>query len=70
MGREAEALQLLKLAMAVFPQKPEEDACIAYAQCDRSLLYLYQGLVFLRLGQPRLAWEAFSQVDENEAGSS
>jgi tetratricopeptide (TPR) repeat protein/DNA-binding XRE family transcriptional regulator len=64
MGREAEALQLLKLAMAVFPPKPEEDACIAYAQCDRSLLYLYQGLVFLRLGQPRLAWEAFSQVDE------
>ena len=64
MGREAEALQLLKLAMAVFPSRPEEDACIAYAQCDRSLLYLYQGLVFLRLGQSRLAWEAFSQVDE------
>jgi tetratricopeptide (TPR) repeat protein/DNA-binding XRE family transcriptional regulator len=64
MGRESEALQLLKLAMAVFPLKPEEDACIAYAQCDRSLLYLYQGLVFLRLGQSRLAWEAFSQVDE------
>lgn len=64
MGREAEALQLLKLAMAVFPPRPEEDACIAYAQCDRSLLYLYQGLVFLRLGQSRLAWEAFSQVDE------
>jgi tetratricopeptide (TPR) repeat protein len=28
------------------------------------MLYLYQGLVFLRLGQPRLAWEAFSQIDE------
>ncbi|GCF06819.1 helix-turn-helix domain-containing protein [Dictyobacter arantiisoli] len=64
MGRDAESLQLLKLAVAVFPDRPEEDACIAYASCDRSLLYLYQGLVFLRLGQPRLAWEAFSQVDD------
>ncbi|WP_201365866.1 helix-turn-helix domain-containing protein [Dictyobacter formicarum] len=64
MGRETEALQFLKLALAVFPEKPEEDACMTYAQCDRSMLYLYQGLVFLRLGQPRLAWEAFSQVDE------
>ncbi|WP_126626776.1 helix-turn-helix transcriptional regulator [Dictyobacter alpinus] len=64
MGRETEALQFLKLAIAVFPEKPEEDACMSYAQCDHSMLYLYQGLVFLRLGQPRLAWEAFSQVDE------
>ncbi|WP_161977290.1 helix-turn-helix domain-containing protein [Dictyobacter kobayashii] len=64
MGRETEALQFLKLAIAVFPEKPEEDTCIAYAQCDHSMLYLYQGLVFLRLGQPKLAWEAFSQVDD------
>lgn len=64
MGREPEALQFLKLAFAVFPEHPEHDACIAYAQCDRSMLYLYQGLVFLRLGQPTLAWDAFTQVDE------
>ncbi|WP_338254031.1 helix-turn-helix domain-containing protein [Dictyobacter halimunensis] len=64
MGRETEALQFLKLALAVFPEKPEEDACAAYARCDRSMLYLYQGLVFLRLGQPKVAWEAFSLVDE------
>lgn len=64
MGRETEALQFLKLAIAVFPENPEDDACMSYAQCDYSMLYLYQGLVFLRLGQPRLAWEAFSQIDE------
>lgn len=68
MGRETEALQFLQLAIAVFPEKPETDACIAYTQCDRSMLYLYQGLVFLRLGQPRLAWDAFSLVDEMKPG--
>ncbi len=64
MGREAEAMQLLKLAVAVFPDEPEDDDCFSYVQCDRSMLYLFQGLVFLRLGQPKVAWEAFAQVDE------
>jgi transcriptional regulator with XRE-family HTH domain len=64
MGREKEALQLLQLAFAVFPERPEDDLCFAYARCDRSMLYLYEGLVFLRLGQPRTAWNAFAQVDE------
>ncbi len=64
MGRESEALQFLKLAFAVFPEAPESDSCIAYAQCDRSMLYFYQGLVLLRLGQPKLAWDAFAQIDE------
>ncbi len=64
MGREKEALQFLQLAFAVFPAQPEDDPCFAYARCDRSMLYLYEGLVFLRLGQPRLAWNAFAQVDE------
>jgi len=64
MGREAEALQLLKLAIAVFPSEADEaSAFLSYAYCDRSMLYLYQGLVFLRLGQPKLAWEAFAQID-------
>jgi len=64
MGREKEALQFLQLAFAVFPEQPEDDPCFAYARCDRSMLYLYEGLVFLRIGQPRLAWNAFAQVDE------
>lgn len=64
MGREKEALQFLKLAFAVFPDKPEADPCFIYTQCDRSMLYLHEGLIFLRLGQPKLAWDAFAQVDE------
>jgi tetratricopeptide (TPR) repeat protein len=63
MGREAEALQFLQLAIAIFPDAPQEDACSNYTYCDRSLLYLYEGLIFLRLGLPKRAWEAFSQVD-------
>ncbi|GAC1365455.1 MAG: hypothetical protein PVS3B1_03600 [Ktedonobacteraceae bacterium] len=63
MGRESEALQFLKLAMTVFPEQLEQDASLSYAACDRSMLYLYQGLVFLHLGRPKLAWDAFAQVD-------
>ncbi len=64
MGRENEALQLLKLAFTVFPKTPETDSCFPYTLCDRSLLYLYEGLIFLHLGKPRFAWDAFAQVDE------
>ena len=64
MGREKEALQFLQLAFAVFPDEPENDPSFPYTRCDRSLLYLYEGLIFLRLGQPKIAWDAFSQVDD------
>jgi transcriptional regulator with XRE-family HTH domain len=64
MGREKDALQFMRLAYAVFPDNPEEDPCFVYAQCDRSMLFLYEGLIFLRLGQPKMAWKAFAQVDE------
>ncbi|HEX4206307.1 MAG TPA: helix-turn-helix transcriptional regulator [Ktedonobacteraceae bacterium] len=63
MGREKEALRFLQLAIAVFPEKPKDDMFAAYAHCDRSLIYLYEGLIFLRLGRPTSAWEAFAQVD-------
>jgi transcriptional regulator with XRE-family HTH domain len=64
MGREKEALQFLQIALTVFPAKPEEDPCFSYVRCDLTTIYLYEGLVFLRLGQPRLAWAAFSRIDE------
>jgi tetratricopeptide (TPR) repeat protein len=64
MGREKEAVQFLQIAFAVFPDDPSDDPCFSYAQFDRSMLFLYEGLVFLRLGQPKLAWDAFAQVDD------
>ncbi len=66
MGREQEALQFLKLAFVVFPPKPEEDACFTYTQYDLTMLFLYEGMVFLRLGQPKHAWNAFARVDEQK----
>jgi tetratricopeptide (TPR) repeat protein len=66
MGREQEALQFLKLAFAVFPLKPEEDTCFSYTQYDLTMLFLYEGMVFLRLGQPKHAWDAFARVDEQK----
>ncbi|MBO0780293.1 MAG: helix-turn-helix domain-containing protein [Ktedonobacteraceae bacterium] len=64
MGREQEALRFLQLALAVFPAEPENDPCYPYTRCDRSLLFSYEGLIFLRLGQPKAAWDAFAQIDE------
>lgn len=64
MGNEQEALQFLKVAFTVFPIDATGEPGLVYAQCDYSLLYLYQGLVFLRLGQPKLAWDALAQVDD------
>lgn len=66
MGREQEALQFLKLAFVVFPPKPEEDTCFSYTQYDLTMLFLYEGMVFLRLGQPKDAWDAFARVDEQK----
>jgi len=66
MGREQEALQFLKLAFVVFPLKPEEDTCFSYTQYDLTMLFLYEGMVFLRLGQPKHAWDAFARVDEQK----
>ena len=60
----AQALQFLQVALTVFPEKPESDSCFSYARYDRTTLHYYEGLVFLRLGQPRLAWTAFSRIDE------
>jgi transcriptional regulator with XRE-family HTH domain len=64
MGREKEALQFLQLAFAVFPAEPTYDPCFSYMRYERYMLYLYEGLVFLRLGQPKVAWDAFSRIDD------
>lgn len=63
MGHEQEARRLLKLALAIFPAHPENDLCYPYTRYDISMLYLYEGIVFLRLGFVKHAWDAFSLVD-------
>ncbi len=68
MGREKEALQFLQLAFAVFPEEPTHDPCFSYVRYERYMLFLYEGLVFLRLGQPKSAWEAFSRIDDLKPG--
>jgi transcriptional regulator with XRE-family HTH domain len=64
MGREKEALQFLQLGFAVFPAEPAYDPCFSYVRYERYMLFLYEGLVFLRLGQPKVAWDAFSRIDD------
>ena len=63
MGRD-EALASLEAALAWFPETPEQDPSFAYTRWDESLLYLYEGQMFLRIGQPQEPWEAFAHIDE------
>ncbi|HTK06300.1 MAG TPA: helix-turn-helix domain-containing protein [Ktedonobacteraceae bacterium] len=64
LGGEKDAMQYLQLAMATFPEQPEEDLAYNYTRMDYSQLMLYEGLILLRLGQPQFAWNAFAQIDE------
>lgn len=64
MGRERDAMRFMQLAMTVFPEEPQNDPAYSYCRWDSSLIFLYEGLLLLRRGYPKFAWEAFSQIDE------
>jgi tetratricopeptide (TPR) repeat protein len=64
MGRERDAMRFMQLAMTVFPEEPQNDPAYSYCRWDNSLIFLYEGLILLRRGFPKFAWEAFAQVDE------
>jgi DNA-binding SARP family transcriptional activator len=52
------------LAQESFPEYPEDDVSFLYADCGRSSLNHYGGLMYLEFDQPERAWEIFSEVEE------
>jgi transcriptional regulator with XRE-family HTH domain len=62
MGRD-EALASLEAALLFFPETPQEDPSFSYTLCDQSLLLLCEGLIFLRIGHPKEAWETLARID-------
>ena len=58
-----EALRYLGLAQATFPQYPEDDPGFSFADCGRSSINHYAGLICLEFDQPREAWNSFAEVE-------
>ena len=63
LGSAKEAIQYLQLAIATFPERPEQDLAFSYTRIDTSMLLHYEGLILLHLGYPQLAWNVLMQVD-------
>lgn len=62
-GQEQEALRYFAMSQEIFPEDPEADPAFVYADCGRSSLNHYGGLIYLELDQPQKAWEVFSEVE-------
>ena len=66
-GREKEALYYIGKAQEAFPDLFEKDPTFLYADSGLSVLHMYEGLMYLDLDQPENAWNAFTQVIDEEA---
>ncbi|HLG77845.1 MAG TPA: tetratricopeptide repeat protein, partial [Ktedonobacteraceae bacterium] len=62
-GEQDPALEYLRRAYDIFPQRPEDDSNFSYTHFRRLTLDNLEGQVYLHLKQPRQAWEAFLRVD-------
>jgi tetratricopeptide (TPR) repeat protein len=51
-----------ELAQENFPEHPEHDPSFTYADCGKSSLNHYGGLIYLVFGQAEKAWEVFQGV--------
>ena len=59
-GNEYQAIRYLSLAQEGFPDDAPNDPAFAYADCRRSSLNHYGGLIHLACGRPREAWTALA----------
>lgn len=58
-GNRRDAEANFAMAQELFPEHPEEDPAYRYADCNRSSLHHYGGLMRLQFADPTAAWEAF-----------
>jgi tetratricopeptide (TPR) repeat protein/transcriptional regulator with XRE-family HTH domain len=63
LGQERDASHHLALAHRTFPQHSEDDIAFSYTHFNMSSLLCNEGNMYLNLGQPRRAWENFTQMD-------
>jgi DNA-binding SARP family transcriptional activator len=68
-GQKQEALRHIGLAYDTFPEHPEEDPHFSYTHYSHYYLYLYEGLMYTNLGQPKNALEAYAHFHVPEYAS-
>ncbi len=61
--QKREADHYLGLAQDTFPERPEDDPSFLYADCGRSSLNHYGGLIHLEFGEAQKAWRTFAGVE-------
>ncbi len=61
-GERRVAFQYWDLTQQSFPAQPEKDPSFIYADCGKSSLNHYGGLMYLAFGQAKQAWEIFEEV--------
>ena len=62
-GQEQEALRYMGLAHDTFPDHPQDDPNFSYTHYDHYYLYLYEGLMYLKLGQPEHALRSYARLN-------
>jgi DNA-binding SARP family transcriptional activator len=68
-GQKQEALRHIGLAYDAFPEHPEEDPHFSYTHYSHYYLYLYEGLMYTNLGQPKNALAAYAHFHVPEYAS-
>lgn len=63
LGDEHEARRFLQLAHQTFPVRAEEDPHFAYTHFSLTSLADLEGIMYLNLDQPELAWRAFGRAE-------
>jgi len=63
LGDEHEARRFLELAHQAFPVRAEEDPNFAYTHFSLTSLADFEGIMYLNLEQPELAWQAFGRAE-------
>jgi tetratricopeptide (TPR) repeat protein/DNA-binding XRE family transcriptional regulator len=73
-GQEKEALEAITLAQNHFPSYPEHDPSFLYADCSLSVLYQWEGKMYLHLAEHsspkdyyQKAWDAFTQAMKKQS---
>ncbi len=61
-GDKSQALKYWDLTQDRFPTEPENDPSFLYADCGKSSINHYGGLMYLAFGQADKAWNTFEQV--------
>jgi DNA-binding transcriptional regulator YiaG len=59
-GHQREAMQRWNIAQELFPDDPQSDPAFDYADCRRSSLNHYGGLIYRAFGEPLEAWRTFN----------